>query len=204
MKNGLKFSFGIILGLLILLGVFLLGITAGQLNDFPGSKSSRSQVIIDQLKELKRLEVLQANLFAYKTFESGALLPLNNNEFVVFESGKAVYGLDLAKDITIKISNRDIELNLPDIEIFDLIVNPDSVDFIGIKKGLFTTQEDFENLKKDVMTELFAELKIKANNRDIINQARKNSELLLNSMLKTLGYEKITINFSGVKGDRPD
>ncbi len=196
MKNGLKFAFGAFLGLIILIGVFILGISTGKLTDFlPSHNSTKTQVIIDQLKALKRLEVLQANLFAYKTFESGALLPLNNNEFVVFESGKAIYGLDLAKDISIKITNRDIELNLPDVEIFDLIVNPDSVDFIGIKKGLFTSQEDFENLKKDVKIELFRELKLKANNREIISQARKNSDLLLHSMLKALGFENIRVNF---------
>jgi hypothetical protein len=125
---------------------------------------------------------------------------LNNNEFSVVETGKAIYGLDLDKDISIKITNKNIELNLPEVQVFDLVVNPDSIDFIGIKKGLFTSQEDFENLKKNVMVDLFQELKIKANNREIIIQARKNSEQLIISMLKVLGYENVTVNFGIVAG----
>jgi hypothetical protein len=184
------------LGLIILIGGFITGVyTWKAREDFALFNRAGKAVVIDRIQALKRLEVLQAELFSYKIYENNALLPLNTNEFAVLETGKAIYGTDLAKDISIKTENRNIELILPDVEIFDLVVNPDSVNFIGLKKGLFTSQQDFEELKKQVSIELFSDLKLKSNNQELISQARKNTKAFLIPILKDIGFAEVNIRF---------
>lgn len=154
-----------------------------------------TSVIITRLKEIRKLEVLQADLFSYKNFQDSSMLGLNNNSFSVIETGKAVYGIDFDKGLNISRKEKSIRIELPPVEIFNVIVNPDSIDFIGVEKGILTGQQRFEELKKEVSTELFNEIRIKANNKENKLQAENSAKTLIYSILKTLGFNDIEIIF---------
>ncbi len=186
-------KFNLIAGFLI--GIILIIFFGFLTRNFLPNISDNSLIIINRLKDLKRIEVLQADLFSYKTFENSSFLYLNVNQFIVIETGQAIYGLDLSKDFKVIKSGKNIEIMLPNIELLNLSVNPDSIDFIGLKKGMFTSQDHFEALKKEVSVELYSQLKIKARNKQLLDQAEKNARQIIYSMFKSLGYENININF---------
>ena len=158
-----------------------------------------SQTIITKLEEIKRLDVLQAELFTYKSYEESSWMGIDINSFSVIETGRAVYGIDFDKNISLTIKGKTIYLKLPEVKLLDLVVNPDSIDFIGLNKGILTSQQYFEDLKKKVSIELFDQMKVKANSKENIEQAKKSAENILRSIFKTMNFDYINIEFQKTK-----
>ncbi len=172
---------------------FVIGFSLSNIkNIFWGTINSETNLVISRLKEIKKLEVLQSEVLAYKHYQNNSYF--NNNEFVVIEKAKAIYGIDFDKNFKVTINKDEIELTVSDIELFDLVINPNSIDFIGVKKGLFTNQQDFEKLKKEVSVELYDELKIASKNRDLLNKARDSAKKIISSTLLGLKFKTIKIN----------
>ena len=110
-------------------------------------------------------------------------------EVVILSKGKVRAGVDLGK-ITpedIKVSNDTLRINLPQPEIFDVIVNPSDYEIFS-ENGDWShdeisriIQKGKENLQRHALDE------------DIIGKAGETSKKKLESLFQTLGYNVVEI-----------
>ena len=110
-------------------------------------------------------------------------------EVVILSKGKVRAGVDLGK-ITpedIKVSNDTLRINLPQPEIFDVIVNPSDYEIFS-ENGDWShdeisriIQKGKENLQQHALDE------------DIIGKAGETSKKKLESLFQTLGYNVVEI-----------
>lgn len=153
------------------------------------------QALFTSFKEIKKLQVLEANIFSYQNFDDNAILPFNQNSFVIIARAKASYGLDLSNDVIFKIEKERIDLELPAVKLLSLEMNPHQIDIISVKKGLFTGQNTFEEIKEKSLKEMYLKLKIQANQEEYISKAQSNSKEIITIMLKSMGFKEINIKF---------
>lgn len=156
-------------------------------------QSHQRKIILQSLQNVQKLEVLEANLLAHDSFQSPAFL--NNNEFVIIAQAKAIYSLNLAQ-LEIEGDREKISLKLPPIRVQDLVITPENLSFIGLKKGFLTSQSEFEALKQDAAIRLKKELLRQAQDSQLIAQAENNAKTYLQSLLKSLGHQQIQIEFT--------
>jgi len=190
--NHFKKPIKIVLPFLIFL--FFLKFASGT---FFSSEKAKTELLIQELKKINKLEVLESSLFAHKVYADDSFLGLNNNEFVIIAKGKAIYGVDLSKETKIDLQGKNIVVTLPKTEIFNVILNPEDIEVIAVKKGFFTSQNRFEQIKKENLVELQNEIKSKSNDREVIAKARENAENIITSFFKAMGYEQVTIKYNG-------
>lgn len=160
----------------------------------PGPWERRTETLLTQIQAVQKLQVLEARLLAHQTIRDPALF--NTNEFVVLAQGKAIYGLDLAQ-AHLQREGETMKVQLPPIRLMELIVNPADLEFIGLKKGLLTSQADFETRQREAAIALQAELARQARDPALLQQARDNARRYLESLLTSLKFDKVEISFDG-------
>ena len=126
-----------------------------------------------------------------KEASGNALLKMvkSKSEVVILSKGKVRAGVDLGK-ITpedIKVSNDTLRINLPQPEIFDVIVNPSDYEIFS-ENGDWShdeisriIQKGKENLQQHALDE------------GIIGKAGETSKKKLESLFQTLGYNVVEI-----------
>lgn len=114
----------------------------------------------------------------------------SNPEVVILSKGKVRAGVDLGKIAPedIKVNNDTLIINLPQPEIFDVIVNPSDYEVFS-ENGNWShdeisniIQKGKENLKSHAMED------------DILGKAGETSKKKLQSLFQTLGYKVVEIN----------
>lgn len=114
----------------------------------------------------------------------------SNPEVVILSKGKVRAGVDLGKIVPedIKVNNDTLIINLPQPEIFDVIVNPSDYEVFS-ENGDWShdeisniIQKGKENLKSHAMED------------DILGKAGETSKKKLQSLFQTLGYKVVEIN----------
>lgn len=174
------------LGALVLLIALGLGLYRS------GPYSMRRDMLLTRLQAIQHLQVLEAHLLAHQSHSDPAFL--NTNEFLIVARAKAVYGLDLA-GLSIEPEGRSVRVRVPPVRLQELIVNPSDLEFLGLKKGLLTSQQAFETLKRSAAVDLQRELGRQAREQALITQAEANARQYLETLLRGLGYEQISISF---------
>lgn len=157
--------------------------------------SLNPQIIFTSFKEINKLNVLEANLLTYETFEDYSLLPLNQNSFTIIAKAKANYGLDLSNNVSVKTEDKTIIVELPKIELLSLEMNPQQIDIIMAKKGFFTSQNTFEQIKQTHLRDLYEKLNNEAKQKQYIQKSEENARSIITSMLRGMGFKQITISF---------
>ena len=110
-------------------------------------------------------------------------------EVVIISKGKVRAGVDLGK-ITpddIKVSNDTLRINLPQPEIFDVIVNPSDYEIFS-ETGDWSHEEISKIIQKGKEN-----LQQHAIDEDIIGKAGETSKKKLQSLFQTLGYNVVEI-----------
>lgn len=153
------------------------------------------EIVITHLKEIKKLEVLEAEIFAHDTFEEDSYIPFNKSAFAIMLTAKAIYGIDLSNNIDIEIIDKKIILNLPNIKLLHLNINPNDIKIIFAKKGILLNQNEFEELKQKHISNLYSNIRKNANKENYIKQAQKSSETFIKSVLLGLGFKEVEIYF---------
>lgn len=158
-------------------------------------EKTHSHTLMQHLQELRKFEVLQVGLMAHQSVSQSSYLKLNHNEFVIIAQARAVYGIDFSKNVDIKIEEDSIEVLLPSVEVFDVILNPNSFEYIGLSKGWFTSQSAFEELKHQKLIQLHNQMKRQARDHNYFRQSEKQAKQMVIAMLKTLGFKQIKVHF---------
>lgn len=150
-------------------------------------------ILLNRLEHMQRLEVMQAHLLAHETVQANGLL--NHSEFLIVAKGRAIYGLDLAKIQIQTDAEKKLHLILPDISVLELVLNPQDIEYLGLKKGLLTSQKTFENTKQQALRSLHHELTRQAHERSLIQEAERSAQQYLESLLDGLGIKDAKISF---------
>ena len=148
--------------LVVLLIIALILWSGGYFSIMRQHEKTHSHTLVKHLQELRKFEVLQVGLMAHQSVSQSSYLKLNHNEFIIIAQSKAIYGIDFSKPIEMQVDEQTIEVVLPDIEIFDVVMNPNSFEYIGLSKGWFTSQSAFEELKHQKLIQLHNQMKRQA------------------------------------------
>jgi len=158
------------------------------------SNASKPQALLQRLKSLHHLEVLQAQLVGTQVFREGSRIPFGNHEVVVLARGRAVYGVDLSQ-ATMSLSGRQMRLELPRIEVLHVILNPDTIDFAAPRKAWLASQEEFEIFRQRAASQMQTDLNQQARSTELMAEAEKQAQMWLRSWLATLGQRDAQISF---------
>lgn len=158
------------------------------------SNASKPQVLLQRLKSLHHLEVLQAQLVGTQVFREGSRIPFGNNEVVVLARGRAVYGVDLSQ-ATMSVSGRQMRLELPRIEVLHVILNPDTIDFAAPRKAWLASQDEFEIFRQRSAAQMQTNLNQQARSAELMAEAEKQAQMWLRSWLASLGQRDAQIAF---------
>lgn len=173
----------------IVLGMFVYAYWQGS----PVQWDSRRNILLTRLQNLQRLEVLQAQLLAHQSISEQKWLL--ENAFLIVAKAKVIYGVDLAK-AQIDAKGTAVKVTLPRVEVLELIMKPTDIELVGVKKSLLTSQARFEDLKQAAMADLQAELSQQARQAELIQQAETNARHYLETLLSSLGFTEISIDFT--------
>lgn len=183
--------------------ILLSGALAGFLYRYYQNQSMTTRhtvSVLQRLQEIQRLEVLEAELVGHKVYRDAAYLGFNTNEFAILAKARALYGLDL-QQLQIEGTPNGFKVVLPRVRVQELILNPDSVEFVGLKKGLFTGQDSFERLQREALSELQIELSQQAREPQFSVQAQRSARRILEALLRSLAPEAKDIGFYNAEGE---
>ncbi len=158
------------------------------------SNASKPQVLLQRLKSLHHLEVLQAQLVGTQVFREGSRIPFGHHEVVVLARGRAVYGVDLSQ-ASMSLSGRQMRLELPRIEVLHVILNPDTIDFAAPRKAWLASQEEFEIFRQRAASQMQTDLNQQARSAELMAEAEKQAQMWLRTWLSTLGQRDAQIVF---------
>lgn len=148
-----------------------------------------------RLQALERLEVFEARLLAHESHREPAWF--NTNEFLIVAKGTAIYGVELG-NAQIEVTGKSVTVGLPPVKLLNLIMNPAELEFLGLKKGLLTSQQGFEDIKRSAAIDLQQELSRQARDPELMAAAEANARKLLQSLIISLGHEEVIITFNSV------
>lgn len=151
---------------------------------------------VNKLVELSTVKYNYTNIVEYDdTLQfKGINIPFTNKRFIVKYSGYIKAGIDL-DTLNIKINNTeniDIEMDKP--QIIENIISEEDVYFYDEKDSIFN-KLSFKDLYV-VLIEEKEKMKEEVIAKGILNDAEKNGEEILLSLLKGMGFENINIKFN--------
>lgn len=158
------------------------------------SNASRPEILLQRLKKLHHLEVLQAQLVGTQVFREGSRIPFGHHEVVVLARGRAVYGVDLSQ-AAMTVSGGQMRLTLPRIEVLHVILNPDTIDFAAPRKAWLASQEEFEIFRQRAAAQMQTDLNQQARSKDLMSEAEKQAQIWLRSWLASLGEKDAQVTF---------
>lgn len=114
---------------------------------------------------------------------------LVEDEICIIANGKVRAGYDFEKlsDDAIKVSGDTLEVKLPEVEIFDIVVNPSNFD-VYVNDGNWTHEQVTE-----VQGKAKAKIEDDAKKAGIIEKAKTSGEEQLVNLFKTFGFETVVL-----------
>lgn len=158
------------------------------------SASTRPQALLEKLKSLHYLEVLQAQLVGTQAFRQGSSLPLGQHEVIVLARGRAIYGVDLSQARLVHQGRRQY-LEIPRVEVLHVILNPDSIDFAAPRKAWLTSQQEFELFRQRAGHQMQIVLNAQSRSPELLAEAEKQASRWLKAWLSSLGQKQIDVHF---------
>lgn len=114
---------------------------------------------------------------------------LVEDELCIIANGKVRAGYDFEKlsDDAIKVSGDTLEVKLPEVEIFDIVVNPSNFD-VYVNDGTWTHEQVTE-----VQGKAKAKIEDDAKKAGIIEKAKTSGEEQLVNLFKTFGFGTVVL-----------
>ena len=189
----------LILGLLIIAAGLFAAYRFTNLFDFLKKKTLTIDDTANVVSEIKRLGEFTTACYyeemairdSYK--EKGKFLVFNTtseNEILLIGKGIVRAGFDLSKitENDLRIKGDTIEVNLPQPEIFDIIMNPS--DFTTEYESGTWTHE----MTKPIKVRAKSDLEKNAYNFGIIKKAEESGIKRLEALFKTFGFQVVLLN----------
>ena len=139
----------------------------------PSQMERHQHILHSRFQEIQNLQVLEAHFLAHETLRDEHFL--NTNEFLIVARGKGLYGLDLSQ-AQITHESGKVQVILPPVELQDMVLSPQDIEFLGVKKGWLTRQSQFEQYQRKALIQLEADLKKQAEDPRLYCPCRKTGE----------------------------
>ena len=152
--------------------------------------------VVQRIQRLQRLETVVYSMEKIVTgSQDNKFLPrmLAGDRILLIVHGEVTAGIDLGylDAATITIKNRDIEIDMPDAEIFSTRLDNDKTRVYSRETGLFTAPDP--NLESEVRREAERQLRQSAIDGGILKTADDNGRATLSGLLSGLGFETVVI-----------
>jgi len=157
--------------------------------------SNRIEEKIIRLVELSTVKYNYTNIVEYedKVQVNGVNIPFTNKKFILKYSGYIKAGIDL-KTIQIDFKDKDtIEIIMGKAEIFENVISEEDVYFFDEKDSIFN-KLSFKDLYV-VLIEEKEKMKEEVMEKGILNDAEKNGEEIITSLLQGMGFSDVKIGF---------
>lgn len=181
--------------IIIIIIVAITGYTKISINRKTNLLSNRIEEKVVRLMELSTVKYNYTNVVEYedKMQVSGINIPFTNKKFILKYSGYIKAGVDL-KTIEIKLKDKNtIEITMDKAEIFENVISEEDVYFFDERDSIFN-KLSFKDLYV-VLIEEKEKMKDEILEKGILNDAEKNGEEIIRSLLEGMGFNNITIKF---------
>lgn len=149
----------------------------------------QQRILMERFEKMQNLQVLSSHLLTHERFRNPAFF--NANEFVLIARAKAVYGLDLSQVKLSRNQDNQITVYLPPVKVQELVMNAKDVEFVGVKKGLLTSQQSFETFQQQAVTNLHAQLAQQARDPQLLADATTQARAYFETLFEAAGFEKV-------------
>lgn len=193
-KNALKNKIIIVMAIiLVVLGI--ISYNKLSLNRNTDLLSSRVEENIVKLVELSTVKYNYTNIVEYKDNMKLKQLniPFTNKRFIVKYSGYIKAGMDL-DTVEIQLKDKDtIEILINKPKIIDNIISEEDVYFFDEKESIFN-KLSYDDLYS-VLIEEKEKMKEESIEKGLLNDAEKNGEEIIKSLLEGMGFKNIKVKF---------
>lgn len=153
---------------------------------------------VSDLVELSTIKYNYTNIVDYENTKkfSGINIPFTSKKFIVKYSGYIKAGMEL-DDIDIIVSDREtVRLKINKAEIMENVISEEDVYFYDEKDSVFN-KLSYDNLY-EVLIDEKEKMEKQVLKDGILNDAEKNGEKIIYSLLEGMGFEKITIEYKWI------
>lgn len=184
--------------LVLIILIVIVGITGYakiSINRKTNLLSNRIEEKIVRLMELSTVKYNYTNVVEYenKVQLSGINIPFTNKKFILKYSGYIKAGVDL-KTIQVNLKDKNtVEIIMDKAEIFENVISEEDVYFFDEKDSIFN-KLSFKDLYV-VLIEEKEKMKEEVLEKGILNDAEKNGEEIITSLLEAMGFNNVTIKF---------
>lgn len=164
------------------------------INHINSEKIDNLKASIEDMGDLVAVEYNYTDILTYKDQLTlfNLNLPFTDKKYIIRYQGYIKAGVDLRK-ADIEYSGSVVKISLPEPRISDNVIDDSKVLILDEKNSIFnpiSIKDYSDSLKKELK-----EREEKALSDGIIQKARKNTEEILRNIVKSLGFDKVIIEF---------
>lgn len=167
----------VVLAVIAFMGVGFLG---ARLLDQEPKVTVSATSIEEQLSKCSSLTTARLDYRGIIKYSEGEILFINKKSFSMIYDAQIKAGIDLAQ-ASVTVTGNKILVQIPEPEIQDITINPDTLEFYDEKLALFnwTTKEDttkaMEYAKEDASAKIIQ--------TDLLNQAEEQAKTVIETLL---------------------
>jgi len=151
---------------------------------------------ISQISELTTIKYSYKNVVAFEDIKqlNGFNLPFTKKTFLIVYTGYIKAGIDL-KNIEIKLNeDNSIEVVLPYAKIMENVINDDDVKVFDESSNILNKLK-FDDILK-TLTKEKKNTEKEFIEKGLLEEANKNTKILIDNMLRTMGFDKVIVNIA--------
>ncbi len=193
MKKWKRYLILVLVTVTIISGVFLYSKLSIKKNVSLLSNTVEEKVL--KLLEMSTVKYNYTNVVAYKDNKqlNGFNMPFSNKSFLIKYSGYIKAGVDLNTIETNVKDKKTVELTLDKPTVFDNVIAEEDVYIYDERDSIFN-KLSFKDLY-EVLIEEKKNMEKEVIGKGLLNDAEKNAEEILDSLLEGMGFENIEIKF---------
>lgn len=150
---------------------------------------------VSRIVELSTIVYNYTDIVSYKDNiqVNGLDLPFTSKSFIIKYSGYIKAGIDL-ESLEFNIMDKDnIKITMTKAKVLENVIIEEEVEFFDEKDGLFN-KLNFKDLYAVLIGEK-EKIKDTAVSKGLLNEAQKNGEEIIKSLLEEMGFKKVDIEF---------
>lgn len=187
----MKKQFGKIFALLAVAALLILGIAAGRYWESRKNQKADldSSAVTAQISELSQLSTAELAYRGLVRYSEGEISFLTKKEFTMIYDAHVKAGVDLSQ-AKAQVKGNQITVTLPEAQVQDITIDPDSLEFYDEKFALFNFQDRTDTVK--ALQYAQEDVEKRAAETDLLSTADEKAEALVTEFLNTLFADRDT------------
>lgn len=187
LKSKMRLKMTLIFAVVAVVALIAVGVLIALLVNQEKEPEITTDVIAERLTEISELATIQLEYRDISHFEDGTVALLTKKSFNVIYDAKIKVGVDLSK-VNIEEKGVQVIVTLPYPEIFDVVIDPDTIEFYDEKYALFNWQDRADTV--EILKQAEEEVKQRVAERDVFTDAAEQAKLLVENLLSGIAEEK--------------